>query len=377
MTLVTNATMIFIGNQPLIDVDETDGFYENADAIAGTYDNLEMVTITSYDVTEDGVIWSDEIGSPDYMEYTIDGVTYSGPQDAIILYNAVITERDGTVHTVEVSVIQTPNGDTFINDVGNSGSTDNLNIKSIELVNPTSTGSAGRNTFATTQNTAVCFCADTMIATPFGQKMIQTLKTGDMVMTLQTGAQRIEWIGVSQFNLRGQQVPIRLEAGALGAGRPSHPLRLSPQHRVLLHSRIAKRMFGRAEVFVSAKHLLGLDGISTDTTCRGVQYWHILCCEHSVLLANNLPAESLFPGPMARASLPLAAIEQVARILESRPQAFDAPCHNTPEPKQQRKLIERHVKNAKPCRTKKFLPLNAGIGPLTREDAFKAAWLVQ
>lgn len=207
--------------------------------------------------------------------------------------------------------------------------------------------------------------------------MIQTLKTGDMVMTLQTGAQRIEWIGVSQFNLRAQQVPIRFETGALGAGRPSHPLRLSPQHRVLLHSPIAKRMFGKAEVFVSAKHLLGLDGISKDTTCHGVQYWHILCCDHTVLLANNLPAESLFPGPMARASLPLVAIEHVDRILEARSQAFDAPYHNTPEPKQQRKLIQRHVKNAKPCRTKKFLPLNAGIGPFTREDAFESARLVQ
>ncbi|WP_298862940.1 Hint domain-containing protein [uncultured Sulfitobacter sp.] len=377
MTIVTNATMIFIGNQPLIDVDETDGFYENAGAIAGTYDDLEMVGITSYDVTEDGVIWSDETGSPDYMEYTIDGVTYSGPQDAIILYNAVITERDGTVHMVEVSVIQAPNGDTFVNDVGNSGSTDNLNIKSIELVNPTSTASAGRNTFATTQDTAVCFCADTKITTPIGQKMIQTLKAGDMVMTLQNGAQRIEWIGVSQFNLRAQQVPIRFEAGALGAGRPSHPLRLSPQHRVLLHSPIARRMFGKAEVFVSAKHLLGLDGISSDTNCRGVQYWHILCCDHTVLLANNLPTESLFPGPVARASLPLVAMERVARILKSRPQAFDAPCHISPEAKQQRKLIARHVKNAKPCRTKKFLPLNAGVSPLTRKDTLEPARLIQ
>lgn len=149
--------MIFIGRQAVIYVNETDGVYENAAALSGAYCDLEMADITKSDVGDDGVIWSDETGTGDYTEYRIDGITYSSPQDAIALYNAIITERDGTIHTVEVSVIQAPNGDTFVNDRGQSGATETLNIKTIELTTPTATASAGRNTFASSQNTADCF----------------------------------------------------------------------------------------------------------------------------------------------------------------------------------------------------------------------------
>jgi hypothetical protein len=102
MRIVTTSTMTFIGRQTVIDVNQSGGVYKHAEALAGTYSDLEMVQITNVDVCWGGVIWSDEFGRPDYIEYTIESVTYSGPQDAIILYNAIITGRDGTVHNVEV-----------------------------------------------------------------------------------------------------------------------------------------------------------------------------------------------------------------------------------------------------------------------------------
>lgn len=388
MTLVTTSTMIFIGRQTVIDVDETDGVYENAAALAGTYGDLEMVDITNYDVGDDGVIWSDEVGTGDYIEYTIDGVTYSSPQDAIILYNAIITERDGTVHNVEVSVIQAPNGDTFINDIGNTGATDNLNIKTIELVNPTATDSAGRNTFASTQNTAVCFGEDTLITTPQGLRPIQTLRAGDLVTTLGGAHMPIEWVGVSHIAAGARHAPIVLETGAIAANLPTRRLFLSPQHRVLVTSAIVRRMFHCHSIFVAAKFLSPIPGVSQPEAAGRVAYWHILCRPHTVIFANGVAVETLFPGPVALRNLPAKALATIAAITKEDGTQFAQPCFKVPPPPLQRELVARHIKNSKsltaglaarhpaPARPAS-LALNAGIGPLTRQNTLEPARLIQ
>ena len=52
--------------------------------------------------------------------------------------------------------------------------------------------------------------------------------------------------------------PIRIRAGTLGNGLPEADLIVSPQHRVLVRSGIARTLFGADEVLVAAKQLLAL-----------------------------------------------------------------------------------------------------------------------
>ena len=110
------------------------------------------------------------------------------------------------------------------------------------------------------QNNLPCFTRGTMILTDAGLRAIEDLAEGDLVMTRDNGLQPVRWIGsveVPADRLAAAPMlrPIRIAAGALGASTPAQDLLVSPQHRVLVRSRIAQRMFGTSEVMVPAIRL--------------------------------------------------------------------------------------------------------------------------
>ena len=103
-----------------------------------------------------------------------------------------------------------------------------------------------------------------------------TLAEGDLVRTLDHGLQPVRWVGARRLSAAELAAaeklrPIRIRAGALGPGTPRADLLVSPQHRVLVRSRIAQRMFGTDEVLVAAKQLLQIDGIDNDNRPQGVE----------------------------------------------------------------------------------------------------------
>ena len=89
---------------------------------------------------------------------------------------------------------------------------------------------------------------------------------------------------------------------------------------MLVRSAIAQRMFGDAEVLVSAKHLLSLDGFEIVDDGKAVTYVHFLCDAHEVVFANGAPSETLYTGPQA-----LKVVSPVARaeILAIFPELSD------------------------------------------------------
>ena len=95
------------------------------------------------------------------------------------------------------------------------------------------TGPAGA-TGATGQVT--CFVAGALILTPTGERRIEDLATGDLVMTA-SGARPIRWIGRRRLDPRRHALPklaqpVRIAAGAFGEGLPRRDLYLSPRHCV-------------------------------------------------------------------------------------------------------------------------------------------------
>ena len=96
---------------------------------------------------------------------------------------------------------------------------------------------------------------------------VERLEIGDLIDTKDHGPREICWIGSrtltkSELVATPKICPVRIKAGALGRGVPQRDLVVSPQHRILVRSAIAERMFGNPEVLVAAKHLLALEGIS-------------------------------------------------------------------------------------------------------------------
>lgn len=153
--------------------------------------------------------------------------------------------------------------------------------------------------------TPPCFTLGTLIDTPDGARPVEALRAGDLVLTRDHGAQALVWTGRAELsggaladapNLR----PIRIAAGALGPGCPARDLVVSPQHRMLLASRIALRLTGEAEVLVPACQLAGWPGIEVLPAENGVTYLHLMLARHEVIRAEGAWSESLYPGPEIR-----------------------------------------------------------------------------
>ncbi len=148
---------------------------------------------------------------------------------------------------------------------------------------------------------AICVCAGTRIAPPGGEALIEDLRSGDLVLTQDAGAQPIRWVGCQRVKLSNMFPSDHLRAvclqpGALGPGLPSTPLRVSRQHRLVVRSVIAKRMCGSAEVLVPAKDLVGLPGVTLGRDEETIRYYHLLLDQHHIVFANQTPAETLFLG---------------------------------------------------------------------------------
>lgn len=199
---------------------------------------------------------------------------------------------------------------------------------------------------------APCFTRGVRIQTPTGEVLIEDLRAGDLVMTVDHGAQPIRWIGSSKIRpltlaRNPRLTPIRIKAGALGPNTPQSDLLVSPQHRILARSRIAQRMFGTDEVLVAAKQLLQLDGIDIAEDITGVEYFHMLFDRHEVVISNGAPTESLYTGAEALNVLGAAAREEIFAIfpelLGDAPEII--PARHLPSGRMARKLAVRHLEN--------------------------------
>lgn len=119
----------------------------------------------------------------------------------------------------------------------------------------------------TTDSTGVvCFSSEALIETDRGPVQAGMLRVGDLVRTMDDGLQPIRWISrrelsAADFERAPQFRPVRIRKNALGAGMPAADLVVSPQHRMLVDSKIAQRMFGCREVLAAAKQLVELDGV--------------------------------------------------------------------------------------------------------------------
>ena len=138
----------------------------------------------------------------------------------------------------------------------------------------------------------ICFVAGTKIATADGDRPIETLAVGDLVWTADHGYQPVKWIGRRRVPALGNFAPVRFAPGAIGN---THPLELSPNHRVLVTGYMAELLFGEDEILIAAKHL------ANDSTIRirsggVVDYVHILFEAHEIVATDNVFSESLFPS---------------------------------------------------------------------------------
>jgi hypothetical protein len=218
-----------------------------------------------------------------------------------------------------------------------------------------SVGGIGFENFETINFAVVCFTRGTRIKTIAGERRIEDLKEGDLVFTVDHGYQPIRWIGSRALNQETLEAherlkPIRIRVGALGPNMPDQDLLVSPQHRVLVRSVIAMKMFGVQEALIPANKLLVLPGIDIERDAESVEYWHMLFEQHEVIWSNGALTESLFTGPEALKAVSPEAVEEIRTLFPQicEPDFVPQSARYIPEKgKLMKKLAQRHAQNNK------------------------------
>ncbi|WP_417247872.1 Hint domain-containing protein [Celeribacter sp.] len=200
----------------------------------------------------------------------------------------------------------------------------------------------------------ICFAQGTEIITAKGPVNVEDLEVGDMVLTMDNGMQPLRWMGSNKLDreelaMRPNLKPVRIAAGALGNGTPSNDLMVSRQHRILVRSVIAERMFGVSEILVAANKLVGLPGIEVVKDTESVAYYHMLFDQHEIVFSNGAATESLFTGPEAlKAVSEDARAEILALFPDIETQTALLPARHIPEKGNSvKRFVERHAKNNK------------------------------
>ncbi|MEQ6203000.1 Hint domain-containing protein [Sulfitobacter sp. HNIBRBA2951] len=155
-----------------------------------------------------------------------------------------------------------------------------------------------------------CFVAGTLIAAPDGDRRVEALLPGDLVMTKDEGPQPLRWIGSRRVAATGDFAPIHIRANTLGQHRD---LLVSPLHRVLIRDNLAELLFGETEVLVAARDLVN-DRSITRREGGEVTYVHLLFDRHQVVFSEGLETESFLPGPQTANSFEADVVEEIYSI---------------------------------------------------------------
>lgn len=300
--------------------------------------------------------------------YTVGGVTKTSNFASFLHYDVQMTFQrpDGStyVRTETYTLRQTVNGDTFItpsDDFGDPYATFQYPLLSIRL----SAGRASNWNYkmegvrdftpgGEVSPPIICFARGTLIGVPGGVARIEDLVAGDLVVTKDNGIQPIRWIGSTRLShdmlaAAPRLRPVRVRAGALGQGLPATELVVSPQHRLLVVSKIAQRMFGTTEILVAAKQLLEIDGVEIADDMAEVEYFHMLFDQHEIVVSNGALTESLYTGPVALQSVGRAGLDEILTLFPElrNPQDMPPLARPCPSASQAKRLINRHLSNGR------------------------------
>lgn len=130
----------------------------------------------------------------------------------------------------------------------------------------------------------LCLVTGTMVATPDGERPVESLAPGDLVLTADGRAVPVRFVGVQHVSpvFARDGAPVRIAAGALGGGLPKRDLLISRGHALFLEGAL-----------VNAGALVNGTTIRQEPAQPGVvSYYSIETERHELLLAEGVPVES-------------------------------------------------------------------------------------
>ncbi len=205
-----------------------------------------------------------------------DGVTGTGDGDDILESGEDVVGDGGTGASVVGQYAGVGNGDSAIVASGSN-----------VVIITNSTLAIGDPVTITGDPLPVCFGAGTMIATPEGEKAVETLEIGDMILTDDGKTVPVKWLGrqtVMPIFAGERARPVRVSAGALGNGLPHTELVLTADHALIIDG-----LAINAGALVNGTTITqdAFDSLPERTT-----FYHVETEGHMVILANGSEAET-------------------------------------------------------------------------------------
>ncbi|SEN99527.1 Hint domain-containing protein [Gemmobacter aquatilis] len=148
----------------------------------------------------------------------------------------------------------------------------------------------------------LCFAVGTLIATTAGPRRVEDLCAGCTLVCPDRGAARVK--AVLQVppapGPLARNMAVCIHAGALDNGLPHHDLRLSRQHRIAVSGAGLELMFGLSQALIPAAALVDFDRVTYVQPRETPGYVHLLCEQHSIVLAEGVAAETLLWSDLAQ-----------------------------------------------------------------------------
>jgi len=221
-----------------------------------------------------------------------DGTVENGDEQNFTVSGTVSDASDGSV------VVEIYNGTTLLGSVDGTYSSGAFAVNvtgltlpangsySVKVAATDAAGNAMGSPAPQNFTSTACFMPGTLIATPDGERAIETLAIGDIVSTHDGGAAPIRWIGRNTVSMvfadKLRTLPIRVMAGALGENVPARDLLVSPDHALLVGG-----------VLVQAGALVNDVTILRETNVPSTfVYYHVELADHALILAEGAPAET-------------------------------------------------------------------------------------
>ena len=135
-----------------------------------------------------------------------------------------------------------------------------------------------------------CFLSGTRIRTAEGDVAIESLKIGDLVVTVSGAMKPIRWIGRMSFSRQCESswskevAPIKISRSAIEDGVPHTDVFMSPSHALYFDGAL-----------IPCGHLVNGHSITREpmSSETRLDYFHIELATHDVIFAEGLPAETL------------------------------------------------------------------------------------
>jgi len=137
-------------------------------------------------------------------------------------------------------------------------------------------------------NTPTCFLAGTLIATPQGEVVVESLSPGDLILAVDGRALPVKWLGrqtiVTAFGPPSNDMPVLIRAGAMGEGLPHADLRVTGGHALLIDGILAN-----AGALVNGSTITRIPRAELS---ERLTVYHIETDQHEIILANGVPSET-------------------------------------------------------------------------------------